>query len=84
MTPAKSGNQDVQAGDVFVESQKTDLPGSWFLRRVEFGAWQRQKKAPGKNCASEDQDLGVCDMLSPIQEPKWKSWINSALKEDAP
>ena len=26
----------------------------------------------GKDCASEDQELGVCDMLSPIQEPKWK------------
>ena len=27
-----------------------------------------------KNCASEDQEFG-CDMLCPIQEPKWKSWL---------
>ncbi len=26
----------------------------------------------------EDQDLGVCDTLSPIQEPKWKSWLKYA------
>ena len=27
-----------------------------------------------KNCTPEDQDLGFCDMLSPLHEPKWKSW----------
>lgn len=33
-------------------------------------------KAPGEKTAlREDQELGVCDMLSPIQEPKWKSWL---------
>jgi hypothetical protein len=27
--------------------------------RSEFGAWQKQKKAPGeKHCALEDQELG--------------------------
>lgn len=71
MTPAKSGDQDVEVGDVFVEfTEKTRFPGFWFFRGVEFGAWQRQKKAPGKNCAFEDQDLGVCDMLKPNPEAK--------------
>jgi hypothetical protein len=38
-----------------------------FFRRVEIGAWQRQKKAPReRNCISEDRDSGVCDMLTPI------------------
>jgi hypothetical protein len=62
-------DQDVRAGDVFMEiTEKTQVPGFRFLQWVEFGAWQRQKKAPGeKNCASEDQDLGACDMLTRIQ-----------------
>jgi hypothetical protein len=73
VTPAKSGDQDLEVGDVFVEiTEKTQFLGFQFFRRVEFGAWQRKKRLPEKNCASEDQDLGVCDMLSPIQEPKWK------------
>jgi hypothetical protein len=44
--------------------------GIWRLAEAKEGS--RRKK-----CASEDQDLGVCDMLSPIQEPKWKSWFRS-------
>ena len=71
MAPAKPGGQDVGVGHVFVEiTEKAWFPGFRFFRRVEFGAWQRQKKAPGKNCASEDQDLGVCDMLKPNPEAK--------------
>jgi len=49
---AKSGAQDVGVGDVFVEfTEKTGLPGFRLFRRVEFGAWQRQKEAPGKETA---------------------------------
>ena len=67
MTPAKSGDQE-EAGDVFVEiTEKTQFPGFWFFRRVEFGAWQRQKKAPGIKLRFGGSRLGVCDMLSPIQ-----------------
>ena len=33
---------------------------------------------PEETALSEDQDLGVCVILSPIQEPKWKSWLNPA------
>ena len=52
MTPAKSGDQEVEVGEVFVEiAEKTELPGFRFFRRVEFGAWQRQKKAPGEKTA---------------------------------
>ena len=52
MTPAKSGDQDVEVGDVFVEfTEKTQFSGFRFFRRVEFGAWQRQKKAPGEKTA---------------------------------
>ena len=64
-TPAKSGDQDAEAGDVFVKiTEKTQFPGFGFSWRVESGTWQRQKKAPGeKKCAGE-QDLGICDMLA--------------------
>ncbi len=41
------------------------------------GIWRLAEAREGsrrKNCASEDQDSGGCDLPSPIQEPKWKSW----------
>jgi hypothetical protein len=76
VTPAKSGDQDVEVGDVFVElTEKTQFPGCRFSRRVKCSAWQRQKKAPEKKLRSEEQDLGVCDMVCLIQEPKRKSWL---------
>src|ERR1019366_5317041 len=64
VTPAKSGDQDVEVGDVFVEiTEKTQFPGFRFFRRVEFGAWQRQEKAPGEktalgNCARRSKTWG--------------------------
>src|ERR1043166_8925430 len=78
--------QDIRE-DAFMEiNDKTYFPGfrrtpdfgvgSPALRRVESGAWQRHKKALGETCASEDQDLGTCDMLTRIQEPERKSWLN--------
>ena len=52
MTPAKSGDQDVEVREVFVEiAEKKQLPGFRFFRWVEFGAWQRQEKAPGEKTA---------------------------------
>jgi hypothetical protein len=57
--PAKSGDQDVEVGDVFVEiTEKTQFPGFRFSRRVEFGAWQRRKKAPGEKTALGGPRLG--------------------------
>jgi hypothetical protein len=59
VTPAKSGDQDVEVGDVFVEiTEEAQFPGFRFLRRVEFGAWQRQKKAPGKKLRFGGSRLG--------------------------
>ena len=54
MTPAKSADQDVEAGDVFVEGieiEKRQFLGFRCFRRVEFGAWQSQKKAPEEETA---------------------------------
>jgi hypothetical protein len=59
VTPAKSGDQDVEVGDVFVErTEKTQFPGCRFSRRVKCSAWQRQKKAPGEETALGGARLG--------------------------
>jgi len=76
VTPAKSGGQDVGLETCLEKSLKRrsfpvfgfSAGGIWRLAEAKEGSRRR-------NCASEDQDLGVCDVLSPIQEPKWKSWI---------
>ena len=57
---------------------RPDFQEPWFLLvpaalRLTYPL-QRQKKAPREKTApSEDQELGGCDILCPIQEPKWKS-----------
>jgi hypothetical protein len=38
--------------------------------------------SPRKNCASENQQF-ECDMLCPIQQPKWKSWLKKGISHDA-
>jgi hypothetical protein len=45
---------------VFMETtKKTQFPGFRVFRRVEFGALQRLKKAPGEKTAlSEDSRIG--------------------------
>jgi hypothetical protein len=46
------------------------FPGGWNL-----ALGRGKRRLPEKKLRSEDRDLGVCDMMSPIQEPKWKSWL---------
>jgi hypothetical protein len=64
VTPVKAGDQVVEVGDVFVEiTEKTPFPGFRF-----FGGWnlaldRNKRRLPEKNCALEDQELGVRDML---------------------
>ena len=61
---------------MFVEvTKKRQFPGLWSFRRGGIGAWQRQKKAPGEQIALRRTKTWGADMLSPIQEPKWKSWL---------
>jgi hypothetical protein len=78
VTPAKAGDEGVEVGDVLVKiTEKTQFPGFRFFGRVEFGPWQKQEKTPSRlilhETRLEDQELGACDMLCPIQKPKWKS-----------
>jgi hypothetical protein len=49
-------------------TEKTQFPGFRFLRWVEFGGWQRQRRLPKKKLRFGGSRLGVCDMLSPIWE----------------
>ena len=45
MTPAKSGDQDVEAGDVFVEGiEKTGVRGFGFCERRESPVLQGRKR----------------------------------------
>jgi len=60
-------------------TEKRQLPGFRSSGGAELalgrGKRRLQEKKLHKYCISEDQDLGICDMLSPIQERKWKSWF---------
>ena len=79
VTTAKSGDQDVEVGDVFVEiNEKTQFPvfgfsvgGIWCLAEAKEGSRR-------KNCASEDQDLGVCDLLKPNPGAKMEILVRMA------
>jgi hypothetical protein len=63
--------------------KRGSFPVFGFSGRAELALGRGKRKLSEKNCTSEDQDLGVCDMLSPIQEPKWKSWFYLADAEAA-
>jgi hypothetical protein len=68
----------VEAGNVFLEvTEKRQLPDFRFFRRDGIGAWQRQKKAPGEKAAFRGTKTLGGDILSPIQEPKWKFWFKT-------
>jgi hypothetical protein len=47
--------------------------GIWRLAEAKEGSRRR-------NCASEDQDLGIRDILSPIREPKMEIPVNWSSK----
>jgi hypothetical protein len=40
-----------------------------------------KRRSPEKELRFGGSRFGVCDMLRPIQEPKWKSWVNVVLQE---
>ena len=43
--------------------------------RGGIGAGRGKRMLPEKELHFGGPRLGVCDMLGPIQEPKWKSWM---------
>jgi hypothetical protein len=64
VTPVKSGDQGVEAGDVFAEiSENAQFPGLRFFGGVEFPVDRSKRRRPEKNCALEDQELAGRDML---------------------
>jgi hypothetical protein len=81
---AKSGSQEVGAGEVFVEfNEKKQLPGFGFFRRGEIGVCPSQKTGARRKSPEKlqlgDQKLAACDNLTEDREPKWKSWLSSVL-----
>jgi hypothetical protein len=70
MTPAKSGDQDVEAGDVFVEgSEKTEVRGFGFCEQRGSPVLQGRKRLRNEQCGSGDQTMALWLTLNEI----WKS-----------
>ena len=67
---------------MFVEiTEKKQFPVLGFSGGSNWRLAEPKEGSRRKNCASEDQELAVCDMLSPIREPKWKSWLDGLLPD---
>ena len=70
MTPAKSGDRGVEAGDVFVESsEKTRVRGLGFCEQRGSPVLQGRKRLPEVECSSLDHWLAARLILNRI----WKS-----------
>jgi uncharacterized Zn-binding protein involved in type VI secretion len=58
MGAAKSGDQEVRVGEVFVESAgKTEFPGFGFFRQGDNCALRGENGSQRKKCNSEDQRI---------------------------
>jgi imidazolonepropionase-like amidohydrolase len=87
MGAAKSGDQEVRVGEVFVESAgKTEFPGFGFFRQGDNCALRGENGSQRKKCNSEDQSVGGSEdqrkaarcILKPTRESKME--IRSNLK----
>ena len=59
MTPAKSGDQDVEVGDVFVEIlKKKQFPVFGFSGGWNLALGRSKRRLPESNCTSEEPRLG--------------------------
>lgn len=70
MTPAKSRDQDGGRRGVCGITEKAQFPSFQLYRRMEPGAWERQRRLPEKKLRFGGSKLEACDMLSPLQDPK--------------
>jgi hypothetical protein len=60
MTPAKSGDQDVEAGDVFVEGiEKTGVRGFGFCDQRGSPVSRGRKRLRDEECGSGDQRIAL-------------------------
>jgi hypothetical protein len=86
MGGAKSGRPGGGGPERCLEKslKRGSFPVVGFSCGAELALVQAKRQLPKKACASEDQDFGICDMLSPIQEPKWKSWLESSVRRVCP
>ena len=74
MTPAKAGDQGVEAETcLWKPLKRRRFPVFGFSAGWNLALGRSKRRLPEKNCALEDQGLGGRDMLCLIQEPKWKS-----------
>ena len=71
MTAAKSGDQDVEVGDVFVECiEKTGVRHFGFCTQGDSPGWQGRKRLPKRECSSQDHRMAVWFILNAIRKSK--------------
>ena len=78
MTPAKSGDQEVRVGEVFMEcAEKEGFPGFGFFRQGANCALWGENGSRRKNSKSQDQRMTAGRILTDIRDLKWKSRLKS-------
>jgi hypothetical protein len=74
---AKSGDQEVRVGEVFVEcAEKIGFPGFGFFRQSNNYALRGRKRLPEEKMqltGSRDQRMAAGSILTVLESPKWKS-----------
>jgi hypothetical protein len=70
MTPAKSGDPDVESGDVLAKRiEKTGVRGVGFCEQRGSPVLQGRKRLRADECGSQDQRMALWPILNEI----WKS-----------
>jgi hypothetical protein len=78
MTPAKSADQGVEAGDVFVEGiEETGVRGFGFCEQRGSPVLQSRKRLPKRKCSLLGQRMAVRLILNEIRKSKMEILGNS-------
>ena len=78
MTPAKSADQGVEAGDVFVEGiEETGVRGFGFCEQRRSPVLQSRKRLPKRKCSLLGQRMAVRLILNEIRKSKMEILGNS-------
>jgi ribosomal protein L27 len=74
MGVAKSGDQEVRVGEVFVEcAGQTGFPGFGFSGRATTASCGGEDGSRRKKCNSQDQGMAAGGILNRTRDLKWKS-----------
>jgi hypothetical protein len=77
MTPAKSGDQYVRVGEVFMEcTEKEGSPNLDFSGRVATASCGGENGSWVKGCKSQDQRIAAGCILTGARDQRWKSRLD--------